>query len=537
MDYATLLRGHTTLTCKSVDRIFLQGYVPHLQTPGWVARFLLGRGYRIPSSAMLGKIGERYTAEVQRWAKDQGIPVHRFEKGESKETFARPYIEAAAREGGEGRVVLLGIAQEKASCWRSWRTQSELYPGRPHMQWGRQMAFVNHFYFYLWDPDWGGAFWKTNAYCPYPIWIYLNGHEWAKRQLEKAAVPYTALDNGFRSCADAVNLQSICSRLGPGPVQSFFWRWFHRLPSPFTAEDLRSGYLYEMAFRQFEVSDTRVFDRPQAGRAFFEGLIRDHLDVGRPEQVVLTFDRKLSPKTPGKFSTKVITRGVEPQLSCTYKSSRIKQYLKEGRALRTETVIADTRDFGIGRRVNSENWRALRAVGDNANQRLCDAQAQDAAPAPDVVTLTQVTRPTKTVDGQHAPALCFGDPRVMALLSALVSFSHVFVGFRNQELVTLVSGVLTSPYGSRQATYDLRRLRRKGLISRLPHTQRYQLTPFGRAVAVLFLKAHGRVLASGFALMDAALPDEIAARAPLAQAWRRLDRELGHFIEHQLAAA
>ncbi len=304
-----------------------------------------------------------------------------------------------------------------------------------------------------------------------------------------------------------------------------------------TADDLGSGYVYELAFRQFEVSDTRVFDRPQAGRAFFEGLIRDHLDVGRPEQVVLTFNRKLSPKTPGRFSTKVITRGVEPQLSCTYKSSRIKQYLKEGRALRTETVIADTRDFGIGRRVNSENWRALRAVGDNANQRLCDAQAQDAAPAPDVVTLTQVTRPTKTVDGQHAPALCFGDPRVMALLSALVSFSHVFLGFRNQQLVTLVSGVLTSPYGSRQATYDLRRLRRKGLISRLPHTQRYQLTPFGRAVAVLFLKAHGRVLASGFALIDAALPDEIAARTPLAQAWRRLDRELGHFIQHQLTVA
>jgi hypothetical protein len=166
MDYATLLRGHTTLSCRSVDRIFLQGYVPQLQTPGWVARFLLRRGFRIPSSAVLGKIGEGYAAEVQGWAKDQGIPVHRFEKGESKEAFARPFIEAAAREGGEGRVVLLGVAQEKASCWRSWRTQSELYPGRPHMQWGRQMAFVNHFYFYLWDPDWGGAFWKTNPTAP-----------------------------------------------------------------------------------------------------------------------------------------------------------------------------------------------------------------------------------------------------------------------------------------------------------------------------------------------------------------------------------
>src|SRR6266536_105826 len=132
------------------------------------------------------------------------------------------------------------------------------------------------------------------------------------------------------------------------------------------------------------------------------------------------------------------------------------------------------------------------AVGDSANQRLCDAQAQDAAPAPDVVTLTQVTRPTKTPDGLHAPALCFGDPRVMALLAALVGFRHVLVGFQNRQLVALVASLLSQPYGHRQATYDLQRLRRKGLIVRLPQSQRYQLTPRGRAVAVLFLKAHGR---------------------------------------------
>src|SRR5664279_1808327 len=120
----------------------------------------------------------------------------------------------------------------------------------------------------LWDPEWGGAFWKTNAYAPYPIWIWLNGHEWAKRACERAGIAYTALDNGFRSCDDPAGLQRICDRCGSGAVKSFFWRWVHRLPSPFTAADLRAGYVYELAFRQFEVSDTRVFDRPAAGRAF-----------------------------------------------------------------------------------------------------------------------------------------------------------------------------------------------------------------------------------------------------------------------------
>ena len=163
----------------------------------------------------------------------------------------------------------------------------------------------------------------------------------------------------------------------------------------------------------------------------------------------------------------MITKGVDPQISCYYRSSRIKQYFKEHRALRTETVVCDTRDFGIGRRVTAENWKALRAVGDKANQRLCDAQAADARPAPDVATFTQVTRPSQ-IDGQHAPGLPFGDPRVMAVMAAVVGFTHLLAGFDNPALVRVVTTLLGCPYTSRQATYDLRRLKRKGLIVGCP---------------------------------------------------------------------
>jgi hypothetical protein len=290
--------------------------------------------------------------------------VH-FTKGEDKEKYARRYLEAAAREGGS-RVVLIGIAQEKASAWRSWPTKGQEKARHPHMEWGRQMAFVNHFYFYLWDAEWGGAFWKTNTYAPFPIWIWLNGHEWAKRQLEKAGIAYVALDNGFRSCADPAALQKICDRLGAAAYRSFFQRWVRRLPSPFTPADVRAGYVYASAFRQFEMSETCVFDRPQAGRSWFEGVIRDHLDIGRPHHIQLIFDRRINRRTPGVFRTRVLTRGVDPTLCCYYKSSRIKQYFKEGWALRTELVICDTRDFGIGRRVCADNWNAFRRVGESA---------------------------------------------------------------------------------------------------------------------------------------------------------------------------
>lgn len=218
-------------------------------------------------------------------------------------------------------------------------------------------------------------------------------------------------------------MQRICDRLGSGAVKIFMWRWLRRLPSPFTDADRRAGSNYELAFRQFEMSQTQVFDRPASDRSFFEGLIRDHLDVGRPDQIALIFDRRVTPKTLGEFRTKVITRGVDPQLCCYYKSSRMKQYFKEHRALRTETVISDTKDFGIGRGVNAENWNALRAVGQAANRRLCDAEASDASPAPDVVTFEEVTLPSDDADGLHAPGLRFGDRRVMALFSVIVGFA------------------------------------------------------------------------------------------------------------------
>jgi hypothetical protein len=535
-DYSTLLRGAVTLTCRSIDRIFLQGYVPNLQSPGLVARFLLRRGFRYPSSAALGKIGDAYVRVIHRFAEANDIPVVHFNKGESKEEIARPYLQAAA-ERGEDRVVLLGIAQEKASVWRSWKRKGTEGWSRPRQEWGRQMAMINHFYFYIWDREWGPAFWKTNAYAPFPIWIWLNGHEWAKRQLEKAGIGYAALDNGFASCDDPRTLQRVCDRLGPGPVKSFFWRWCRRLPSPFTRGDLRSGIVYDLAFRQLEVSDTRVFDRPASGRGFFEGCIRDHLDLGRPEEVAIIFGRRVTRQTPGAFRTKVITKGVDPQIVCYYRSSRLKQYFKEHRAVRTETVICDTHDFGIGRRVNHTNWQALRAVGEAANARLCDAMARDAAPAPDVVTVATVTRPSKTLDGLHAPGLRFGDPRTMALFSAMVGFVHLIAGFTNAELTRIMGALLNQPYTSRQATYDLRRLRRKGLIERRPGTHRYLPTPFGREIAVLFTKTHARVLSRGLAILNPALPLDVRSRHPLAVAWRQLDNALDDFFAKELLAA
>ena len=529
---SSLLADHVTLQVRSVDRLFLAGYVPKLQCAGQLVAFLNARvGGTIPSPAILGRVGRAYLAAVDEFALDNEIAVVRFKRHERKEDIAHSYFQRAERAGRFG-VVLIGVVQEKASAWRGWREGGS--DAHPHFEFGRQSVFVNHYYFYIRDRQWGPSFVKTNAYAPYPVWLWLNGHEWAKRQAQQRGVAFGALDNGFGSCADVDALAGICASLSHAHVHDFFERWMRALPSPFTKAE-RSRYRYGLSVRQLEISDTRVFDRPAAGRAWFERTIADQLDLGRPDKVQIVFDRKITKATPGVFQTKVITRGVAPVIQAHYKHSKVKQYFKEGRALRTETTVNDPYDFGVGRLLTAENWRALLEIGEQTNQRLLDAQLQACQCAPDPVALQAIVLPS-VHDGQRAPGLRFGDPRVMALLACLCHYEHLFHGLTNRSLRTLIAGLIAG-YSASQATYDLRRMRRKGLIRRIPHSQRYELTDEGRRIAVFFTKTYTRIVNPALAELDPKLPDDIARRSPLARSWRDFERALDARIEQTAIAA
>ena len=207
---------------------------------------------------MLGKIGRAYVEEINAFAKAREIPVVRFTKDMVKEDVARPHMQTGRAGGALGG----GDARRRAGegvCVA--RLADGGHDAHPHFEFARQAVFVNHHYWYIFDPDWGPSFVKTNAYAPYPVWIYLNGHEWAKRQAIKAGIDFAPLDNGFRACDQPERLAGICDSLSEQDIFGFCDRWMRQLPSPFTrAERGRYGYRYSV--RQIEMSDTRVFDRP-----------------------------------------------------------------------------------------------------------------------------------------------------------------------------------------------------------------------------------------------------------------------------------
>lgn len=184
---------------------------------------------------------------------------------------------------------------------------------------------------------------------------------------QRARVCQAALDNGVLRCADPKRLQQICDGLSGEKIDALLRKWLRLLPHPYTAADRKAGYRYQISILQAEFSLTQVLDRPVTGRVFFEEVIRENLDLGRPSQVQLIFDRRINKQTPGRFRTRVITDSVVPSLHVDYKNTRIKQYHKEGRALHTETTIHDTRDFGIGKSL--KNLSALRQIGFQAFSR------------------------------------------------------------------------------------------------------------------------------------------------------------------------
>jgi hypothetical protein len=182
---------------------------------------------------------------------------------------------------------------------------------------------VNQYYFYILDADWGPFFIKFSSYVPFGARLCINGHEWAKQQLKKRAIAYESLDNGFLSCEDPARLQAICDQLSADDVDRLFRRWLGRLPHPFSREDRAAGYLYQLSIWQFEFSMTHVFDRPLQGRHFFEEVLRDNLDLGRPDRIQLLFDRQVRRNTPSSFRTRVVHRA-RLRLAVESRQSRVK---------------------------------------------------------------------------------------------------------------------------------------------------------------------------------------------------------------------
>ena len=392
----------------------------------------------------------------------------------------------AAEEG----VLFIGKAQERASVFR---TQKRCSPrsGRTYPWIVKSTAMVNHYYIYAVDRDFGPFSLKFCSYFPYNA-------SCASMAMNTPSVSSAGRRSATRlstTACSAVPIPpgcNICDELSAEKIDGLLRKWLRRLPHPFTTADRQAGYRYDVSILQAEFSLTQVLDRPVHGRIFFEQVIGENLDLGRPEQVQLIFDRRITRRTPGRMRTRILTQGVTPSLHVYYKNTRIKQYHKEQRALRTETTINNSYDFGVGKRLH--NLAKLRAIGFAANRRLLEVErlSFDCILAED--TFRHIKRPGRAGRPTRLrTALCRSSHP--PLWHALILFRLLPTGFRRANLgpyLAELSGRDPQTLGPGAITYQLRRLRLHGMIERLPNSYSYRVTqtneslraPCGRAGSV-----------------------------------------------------
>ena len=526
-----LQKDHVVLELECIDRMYLNAYVPKLTSEAGIASFCRDYlGHRFASTKQAAEMTRRFVDSIKSFIRDQGLELVRFKKGQRKDKILQKKLRQFTQEEG---VIFVGVAQEKIRVPRTTRKRTASGGTIPWIMYSS--ALVNAYYFYCRDKDFGPFFIKFCSYFPYTAKLCINGHEYLKCKLAQKGIAFQAMDNGLLSCADIKAAQVMSDAFNETKIEAFFRKWLARLPHPYSAQDRRAGYRYELSVLQAEFSLTQVWDRGVHGRCFFEEVIRENIDLGRPEQVQLIFGRKMRRKTAtdGRCRTRIITEGVVPSLHVYYKNTHLKQYHKEGRGLRTETTINDTYDFDVGRRL--KNLPALRQIGFRANRRVLEVERLTHDCHVGAEAFEKLQKPTE-VDGQHASALPFGQERVQALLTVLVLFCLQPEGFRHRQLRPLLAqllGISESEISPGRMSYDLRRLRLHGIIERIPKTQRYRLTTFGLKTALLYSRTYQRLLRRGLSdLHDPRISDS----SPLAHAFKQFQEVLDDFAQEKLAA-
>jgi hypothetical protein len=522
-----VLQDKISLDIECVDRVYLNGYVKYLQMVGGVINFIREqKELPIPSPKVLYEMTQSYHSAVEAFAAAEGLEIYKFKQKDVKEEIAQAHL---SKFEGKSGVVLIGKAQEKASAFRGKRADRK--DGKVWFDYSRHEVNVIHYYFYIFDEAFGLGFIKVCTYLPFEVKVCFNGHEWAKQQLRQEGIEFEALENGFASCANPDRLQEICHSLDAPKIQAYFDHWVDKLPWPLSQAERAAGYGHRLSIWQLEVSRTQIFKDPAQGRALVETIIRDNLDLGRPDRVSLLFERGVTKATPSAFHTRVIQHGVLPSIRIKYKHSALKQYFKDGRGLRTETMINNMADFGFTKGLT--NFADIVAFGYACNQRLLvQLQVSQDCFVP-LAEVRQLGQPTQLDNGQRASALRFGDQRVMALMAALARHAHVITEMTNKSLresVAQLLGVDPAQYTSAKMSYDLRRLRLKGLIERMPLSHAYRLTEPGIKAAVFFTKLYQRLFQPGLAAL---LPDQ-PYPSPLAQALTSVADEIQALIDAAL---
>src|SRR5512135_238322 len=462
------------------DRILLNGVIQVLQNPACVVGFLKEKrqAARVTPD-FFRAISTDYHHFVRAFAEQRHVEIVQPPKGGRREEWVEPFYQ---RLQGQSDIAVILKSREVARVAVSFPRQGD------HVE--LLNRFVQQYYFYLQDRDFGRMFVHVCPYFPFSVRICLNGHEWLACRMREEGIAFEQCANAFRTRADPARLQELADQFSAAHLEACAHRWLAQLVPFFTDRERRhQGSGSRLFVSQVEYGTKLIFERRAALDRLHERLLDLHRSIGHPDKIAVNFGRRITKHTDAGLKTQILDHDLgQPVIRSEYKSGSIKQYARDNLILRTEATSYHTPDLGVNKGV--EHLPGLRQTMAAANDRYLDVPQDVLGTFVDRGQRERLRQPTVSPSGRRTPGLKLDDPRLRAVLQALTCFA-LLAGrgrFRTTDLHATSAealGKTTETYTLGQLRYDLAKLRGKGLVERVAGTQSYRLPTQGYRIAVL----------------------------------------------------
>jgi hypothetical protein len=523
------------------DRLILNGGIgcfQHSKRGGTIRWFLENRRHaRRVCHAYFTQISGKYHEWIADYAHQQALDIVEPPKkidGEDvrREQWVEPYFQKLG--SNHGVAVILKARESERIAWHYAKANSIEVAHR----------FVNLYYFYIHDAYLGRMFLRICPYFPFNIRVWINGHNWLAAQMQGEGIAFQKRDNLFTACAEPERLQELADAFAPGDILAPVEAWLAQLLPFFSAEERQDGFRHQLRFAQVEYCHNVIFHKQADAQRLFGRLLDANHSLGHPDKLAVVFGRsRCHPDTRTGQTVVKITKLRTPVISSGYQHTSIKQYVSNGAGLRTESASYNLKkDLSINKDI--QNLAKVRQVLDQANNRYLEVQQDVLASYVDRGQLQQLRQPSISPTGRRVPGLHIDDPRLMAVLQAILCFAYL-VGkgcFRIKDLIADAKKALGDPdYTVARLRYDLSKLRGKGMVTRLPRSQCYQISADGYRIGFFYLKLYQKMYAplTSAILAPVAADNYVLTRrqTKLDQLYVAADNALQRLTEHLGMAA
>lgn len=499
------------------DRLLLNGLIQPFQQPERVVGFFNSYRQQYPVSR---DVLRGIATQFQNWAINRsqkwGAPI--LDAPESRrDEFVKPYFRKAKPnevvaivKGREPARIMIAIGNKKEDRW--------------HLQIAQR--WVAQYNFYVNDEQWGPMFVRMCPYLPFSARVCLNQHHWLAQRMRDEGIDFQQCTNAFLRCANPARLQELSDSLTPRDLLTCGQKWLAAFTPFFTERERKqAGCQHRLFFAQVEYCDNLIFRRRVALDQMGERLLDANRTIGQPNKITVIFGRRITKQYRGKLQTVIEDLDLpNPVIRSHYGHGFLKQYVRDHVLLRTEPASNNVNDYGVKKAV--ENLPQLRKRISSVIDNYHNVQQDILETFVDRGQLRRLAQPTVMPNGKRIPGLRLDHPRQLAVMHALVRFSHIAAqsAFTTPEIYTdTLIALEASPeqYSLASLRYDLSKLRAKGLVEKVPKSRRYRLLPEGYSICLVFLKLFERI----YAPLTAGLLQPFAGDSKLQQQKRsQLDR-------------